>query len=483
MLRRVGTMVVATALLAACSEPTVPTGPQGVTSIPVTAPQSVIAELSCSVDVAARLMTCGPSGPSLAKGLSADLIIGGQNQYLKLASTNVTPNGTISLTADESVQNLTGQPWATTDGATPTATGVDVFFFSGPTNGVTVTNATGTGFYTAPNQPYFRYSGTDFGSDGILSPNEISSTKNWQFTLGGQASFSFKLLIKTALPSESGVLRWTRTALPTAIAFDGIWGSSATDVWVGGTQGAGSLQHYDGASWSAMTGALPGDDIRSIWGSAPGNVYAVGGSNIEQWNGTTWSDLGGFGNALLYVWGSGATDVYVGGINGTLLHSTGGAFTQVASTGLGTEYVDAIWGSGPGDVYIGGNTVRHWDGAAWSSVSAGITSVRAMWGSSATDVWIAATAGAISHLSGGTWTATTLGTADFAGLWGSSASDVWAVNRTGEIYHYNGTTWTLNSTLTTGNAYLNIWGSGPQDVWVSGTDPGFSTGYVHHGFR
>ena len=487
MLKRIGTMVVVAATLTACSEsivPTVPTAPTGTTQTPVTPPQSVLAELSCRVDVAANTLTCAPPSPSKVAGRSADLILGGQNVYVRLANAVPTNNGT-TLSTTLTVQNLTGQPWGTTNGTTATGTGVRVFFYTGPTNGVTVA-APDTGTFTAANQPYFEYSGALLGSDGILRPNEVSSSLPWQFTLNGQTSFVFQLFISTTLPDEPGVLRWTRSALTQTAPIEEIntvWGSSASDVWTGGTGGATSLHHWDGTTWSAVPGAQT-TDVLSIWGSSSSNVYAVGDTKIQRYNGTSWSDVSsGATSSLLAVWGSSATDVYAGGFDGTLVHSTGGVFTPVANTGLGTtEYVAAIWGSSPTDVYVGGTALRRWDGANWSVVNAGISEVRAIWGSSATDVWVVGVDGDLSHLKDGVWTASTLGSATFSGIWGTSANDVWAVTRDGQIYHYNGTLWVEN-TANGSNAFLAVWGSGRRDVWAVGTDATFSNNVVVHGTR
>jgi hypothetical protein len=483
MLKRVGSLLIAAATMAACSEPTVPTGTSP--EIPVAAQQSVLATLSCRVDVAAQSMSCAPESPA---GRSADVILGGQNTYVTLTSSSVVNNGT-TITANVNVKNLTVQPWATADGTTPDTGGVKVFFHTGPTNGVTVANRDSTTTFTGPNQPYFKYSGTDLGTDGIngiLASGETSANKSWVFNLNGAGTFAFQLFITTKLPDDQGVLRWTRSQLSQAGTFEeinGVWGSSSTDVWAGGTGGTTSLHHWDGSSWTASAGAET-VDVLALWGTASNNVYAVGGTKIQQYNGTSWADVSSGATASLFaVWGSSATDIYAGGLNGTLVHSTGGAFTPVASTGLGTELVIAIWGTSPTDVYVGGDTFRHWDGGSWSVVTAAsITDVRKIWGSSATDIWVGGTNGALRHLTGGSWVSSTLGTAPITGIWGTAANDVYLTNRSGEIYHYNGTSWVKYSGLTN-TAILDLWGSGRQDLWAVGSDLTFTNNIVVHGTR
>ena len=489
MLKRVGSLLIAAATMAACSEPTVPTGTSPET--PVSAQQSVLATLSCRVDAAAQSLSCAPESPA---GRSADVILGGQNTYVTLTSSSVVNNGT-TITANVNVKNLTVQPWATADGTTANPNGVFVFFYTGPTNGVTVANPDSTGTFTGANQPAFKYSGTDLGADGILASGETSANKSWVFNLNGQTSFAFQLLITTKLPDDQGILRWTSSTLSKAGTTDeqinAVWGSASNDVWVGGTAGSTSLHHWDGTSWTASAGAET-IDVLALWGTSSSNVYAVGGQFIQRYNGTTWSDVSSGATAgLLAIWGSSATDIYAGGLSGNLVHSTGGAFTPVASTGLGTDYVFSIWGTSSTDVYIGGLSFRHWNGTSWSLVNGGsITDVRSIWGSSATDIWVGGINGALWHLTGGSWVSTTLGVDDISGIWGTGPNDVYAINRGplatsgGEIYHYNGTSWVKYTGFAGTTVFTHLWGIGRQDIWAVGTDnPGYKTNVVVHGTR
>jgi hypothetical protein len=484
MRKRLSAAIVLAALVVACSDTT--TAPSSATQAPsVSQPSTLLAELTCTADVVAQKFSCAAPSPSLARGISTDLIIGGQNTYVQLANAAPTVYGTDSLTADVTVKNLTVQPWATTDGSTASPNGVRVFFHSAPTNGVTVDNADGTQTYTSTNQPYFEYISDTLGADGILSSGEVSVAKHWRFALNGATSFTFQVYVVTELPDESGLLLWTETTLAEAAATEfrnAVWGTSSTDVWTGGTAGNTSLQHWDGASWTSMPGAETAD-VTGIWGSSSTDVYAVGSTYIQRWNGTSWSDVvSGATSGLLAIWGSSATDIYAGGLNGELVHSTGSDFSAVSGTGLNTDYVAAIWGSSATDVYIGGTSVRHWDGVSWSSVSAGISDVRAIWGSSASDIWIGGINGSMVHYESGVWsTVSGFGTADISGIWGSSDSDVYAVTRGGEIWHYNGSSWVKYGL--TNRALLSVWGSGQLDVWAAGTDNLFGDNIIFHGTR
>lgn len=478
MLKRVSALLLS-ATLVACSDSTVPSE---VIQVPPTG-RELVAELTCKADVAAARISCAPTSASLSSGALGDLIIGGQNTYVKLTTSNIVNNGT-TLSGDVTVQNLTVQPWAT-NGTTTSPNGVRVFFHTQPTNGVTVANADGTQTYTASLQPYHEYSaatGGKLGADNILSANETSLAKNWVFNLNGATSFTYQLYVVATLPDELGILKWTQSTV-NQFSFESIntiWGSSANDIWVGGTNGPNALQRWNGTSWTSTSDTL---NVLGLWGTSATNVYAVGGKKIQHFNGTSWTELtSNASNPLLSIWGSSATDIWAGGFSGTLVRSTDGVtFSPVASTGIGVEPIAAIWGTSSTDVWVGATNVYHWNGTAWSQVNTGVSNLRAIWGSSSTDIWMGGTSGNMSHLVGGVWTASSVGTADVGGIWGTGASDVYMANRAGEIWHYNGSSWVKYAVANAG--LTSIWGSGRTDVWAAGGDATFDENRVFHGTR
>jgi hypothetical protein len=55
-----------------------------------------------------------------------------------------------------------------------------------------------------------------------------------------------------------------------------IWGSSSSDVFAVGGWGQGTIQHYDGSTWSTMSNDIPtSSGFTGIWGSSPSDVYVV----------------------------------------------------------------------------------------------------------------------------------------------------------------------------------------------------------------
>ena len=70
------------------------------------------------------------------------------------------------------------------------------------------------------------------------------------------------------------------------LAFQGIWGSSATDVFAVGVAFDGRfaqslIVHYDGSGWRRMDPpAETSPRLSDVWGSGPTDVYAVGRDEV-----------------------------------------------------------------------------------------------------------------------------------------------------------------------------------------------------------
>jgi hypothetical protein len=157
-------------------------------------PAAVVQAFDCTGSTAGTL-SCRAAGANTG-GASAALI-GGQNTYVKLTSSNVSYNsGTGIFQFDVTVQNLMNEAIGTPDGVTADAQGIQVFFNSGPnttggTGTVTVANPDGTGSFTGSNQPYYSYA-------QILTEDQVSAPKTWQLNVPATVtSFSFTLFIET----------------------------------------------------------------------------------------------------------------------------------------------------------------------------------------------------------------------------------------------------------------------------------------------
>ncbi|HSU12783.1 hypothetical protein [Longimicrobium sp.] len=191
---------------AACTDranPVTPTPPSG-PGTPTTPGNPIpIAALECTGNVAQRTVSCGPA--TQANDRIRGLIVGSQNVYVKLTSTNASYNaGTQAFTFDVTIRNLIPQALGTTDGVTPDPNGVRIFFYSGPT----VTAGTGTisvvgdgvGTFLAAGEPFYQYS-------TVLQQFQVSAPKTWQLNMPSTVTtFSFLLYVAAPVKYENGYI-------------------------------------------------------------------------------------------------------------------------------------------------------------------------------------------------------------------------------------------------------------------------------------
>jgi len=163
-----------------------------------------------------------------------------------------------------------------------------------------------------------------------------------------------------------------------------IWGVSATDFWFGGEDNY--VYHYQGSSWPTGT-QLPNvvspKFVTGIWGPSGSSIYAVtaasgvGGrtateGDVSHYDSSTgvWTsiagtdDLPGVSNGNHNaVWGTGTGDVYVVSDGGGIVHLSGGSWTDISGSLIGSAGVDlmAVFGDASiPEVYVVGDNMHVW---------------------------------------------------------------------------------------------------------------------------
>jgi alpha-tubulin suppressor-like RCC1 family protein len=268
--------------LPACQDQPVTSGPGTDDPAPL-----IRAELRCEANVLSATFACrsGEGGGSSGVAGFTLITVGGQHHYVRLTNTGIVVDaGAGTFTTTVTVQNLLLAAMGTEDASTPHAAGVRVFFASGPTNGVTVANATGQGFFLGAGQDYFQYSGHELGADGLLSPDEASAGKPWTFHTDGASSFSFTVYVQAAVPAGvdptahfsqvSGGYRHTCALTPDGRAY--CWGRElgGDNIWPEIDLGVPSAVEMPNgvrftriASGFRHTCALGTDDRSYCWGT------------------------------------------------------------------------------------------------------------------------------------------------------------------------------------------------------------------------
>ena len=265
--------------------------------------------------------------------------------------------------------------------------------------------------------------------------------------------------------------------------------------------------------------------LRSVWGDGQGTVWAVSAEgNVLRWDGTAWVQNHSAGVPLNAIWGSGPTDLWVGGGTpgtsseepiGTLLHGTGASSGTITWIPVAVPLtIRSIWGTSAPDVWASASRgdrvaagdasyVLHYAGAGWETdavSSAFPAHFERVWGTSPDDVWVSgripvnewSSQGQVLHrrpdgAGGFEWSREQPTTEDpcYSEIFGFAVSPTatFLIGFTGDFsgdgYYHTGVSsdqgatfvWTEHRPGVTGfndGALSTLWGTGPNDLWVAG---------------
>jgi photosystem II stability/assembly factor-like uncharacterized protein len=237
---------------------------------------------------------------------------------------------------------------------------------------------------------------------------------------------------------------WTKQNSGTIKDLEGVWGSSATDVWVVGLKGTVLHTTDGGTTWSSVS--LTTTDIGDVWGAGANDVYIVGaGGMVKHYNGT-WSNVSvSAGPTNIYgVWGASGSDVYLFGANGLVLHgSAASGFSKGASPTSDT--LNYGWGTSNGnDIWVPSNNSTFTAAQVWHSSDHGATWQSQLMAPALGAIWVSGSGHAYvvgyqiwdSTDNGGTWNTAGGSPAPLYGIGGdANGTGVWAVGQAGTILH------------------------------------------------
>jgi hypothetical protein len=308
------------------------------------------------------------------------------------------------------------------------------------------------------------------------------------------------------------------TALPPNETVKGLWGDGAGILWAATEEG--DVLRWNGSAWSVHASEL--GQLTSIWGSSPTDIWVGGQDGIQHGTGETSASVtftsvtlpGEWLPPVQKIWGPSANDLwavasYGSGSAGYVFHYDGSAWAldPVTDTGVGFTHV---WG-GHGTLWLGGArmSTETWQnevvlaykpaGEGFKEVTLPVNPdpdiqdfrkyapiVGAVLSSSTSLIVLGqpqATFETASMWQGtssdGGKTFTFTWTADprpdrpalFA-VAGSSGNDLWAAGAMGRLIHWNGTKWSTTAISLDGQPTLDpfyaVWTSGPADLWVAG---------------
>ncbi|MFQ5490748.1 MAG: hypothetical protein ACE5GE_08515 [Phycisphaerae bacterium] len=231
----------------------------------------------------------------------------------------------------------------------------------------------------------------------------------------------------------------------------------------GGGESSLATESATTLTWMPAFDTADAGFLSSVWGSAPDDVYIVGGqpdrAQAYHFDGTGWSAM----NLpqvplLIWVFGVSPDAVFAVGEQGTALFFDGTDW-QITETGTSSDLfgvwgsaVDDVWAVG-GDVAAGPMVILHYDGRAWQPVTLPeldreSTALLKVWGSSARHVFAVGQSGVILGYDGLEWSQVPSGTGqDLITLWGTGPDHIVAVGgrSNGVLAVFDGAGWSSQS--------------------------------------
>jgi hypothetical protein len=231
-----------------------------------------------------------------------------------------------------------------------------------------------------------------------------------------------------------------------------VWGSGSYDVYVvGGTGASAKILHYDGYTCSTVldSQSTPNfQDMYAVWGTGPDNVYAAGDAYILHYDGNashTWTEESFPVGRCDFrgLWGSGPNDIYASA-ESRILHYNGSSWEESLVRTFPDPPINAVRGCGPGNVYAVGDrsTLLHLSGGTWTQDADFIAAfpsykLEDVWCADPWNLFVFANShGTIFHYNGFEWSAMFHSSFNLKAGWGNASDEVYAVGSRGKILRY-----------------------------------------------
>lgn len=233
----------------------------------------------------------------------------------------------------------------------------------------------------------------------------------------------------------------------------------------------GTVLRWQNRGW-VLHAALPLTSVRSVWGTSPLSIWAVGLQSARpaivslrsgEWTESpspSTEDLNG-------IWGSGEDRVWAVGNKGTVLRWEGRAWALQRR--FTDESLLRIWGADDSNIWALGDqgTIFRWDGASWSVEHRADQPLYGLHGSDVRNVWAVGARGTVLKYDGRSWAPEQSGTSrDLHDVRVCNALSVLAVGKWGGLLRKSDPGWQMRSISPT-QALGAVWCDGAFNVWVA----------------
>jgi hypothetical protein len=222
--------------------------------------------------------------------------------------------------------------------------------------------------------------------DGASATRMISGTNQHLGDVGGTSASNVYAVGAQGVVLHYNGSVWQATPSPNPrVDWSSVW-ATGSEVFVVGSPldptADPNVLHFDGATWTTASAPAPPGVLYSVWGRAANDVYAIGVRSLVHFDGSSWladtgitaaigehdnfSQISGSGAELFIV---GRAPVTLGGADEPLiLHFDGKQWSRMAAP-ASTRLVD-VFANAVDDVFAVGlnRTLLHFDGTAWTPV-------------------------------------------------------------------------------------------------------------------
>lgn len=280
----------------------------------------------------------------------------------------------------------------------------------------------------------------------------------------------YRISFTTSDNSKTATLQGVRIMAnaPTGQNLYACEGTAVSDVWAAGR--AGTIIHYDGVSWSAVTSPVI-QDINGLDVVSASEAYGVtDGGHLIRWEGTLWNTLTTpTVNDLNDISMASSSFGVAVGQSGTILHWDGVDWLSASSPTVGHLFGVHLFTASDGWAVGANGTIINWDGVDWTTVTSPVaTDLNDVHLTSISYGWAAGDGGEILNWDGVNWTSvTTPVVSKLNSIEGRSAAEAWALGNFGVILEWDGVNWTSFTSPTTRDLY-DVTVQNPTDGWGCG---------------
>jgi len=295
---------------------------------------------------------------------------------------------------------------------------------------------------------------------------------------------ALSLLLTFLLFSSAGAVA---PAASTTDNLNGVALVSGNEGWAVG--GAGTIQHFDGSSWSLVASGTT-SDLFSVSFGPPANPnpsagFAVGGSGgtavALYWGGVSWFPIttglaGPDAQELSSVSALSSTDAWaVDGVTGAFWHWTGqaglgGGWNMVGSASVG---LNSVFMTAPTDGWAvgSGGVIYRYAGGGWVMYTSVGQTLNSVFFVNQNEGWAVGAGGAVYHYVSGMWTGPVSPaptTQNLNAVFMTDPTAGWAVGAAGTILQYSNGVWTLLQNLSGTTQNLNSLSFAGSSGWAVG---------------